>query len=142
MQYNGDVSDTILAKLSSYYNEHASFNTPYLILRTGQYEYILVYGNTTDYQTFTDSVVVQYVGNSQQYNTYYSLSVTENVTYSVPTIQYSGFVYSSSSDFIPSRYTGNDRVQSFFLCGIFCAVILFCLATFISALVSSGRRRL
>lgn len=139
--YNGDVSDSILAKLSAYYTEHATFNTPYAIYRPSQYEYILVYGATEDYHNWTNATVVSYNSSQSNYNSYFYLDVTEDVSYTSDLTGYTGYIYSSSSDFVPSRYIGNDRVSTFFLCGIFAALILFSLSTFISALVCSWRRR-
>lgn len=137
--YNGDVSDTILSKLSAYYNENAPINTPYAIYRPDQYEYILVYGQTSDYHSWTDCRVVRYFATQSGYNQAYLLDVEDRTTYTADLSGYTGYIYSSSDQFIPSRYIGNDRISTFFLCGIFAAVILFSLSTFISALIC-GRK--
>lgn len=139
--YNGDISDSILAKLSSYYNEHATFNTPYAIYRPDQYEYVLVYGTTSDYTHWTDCTVVRYYAVQSGYNTAYLLDVETVDSHISDLTGYTGYIYSSYSEFVPSRYIGNDRLSSFFLCGIFCAVILFSLSAFISALIGGWRRR-
>lgn len=138
--YNGDISDTVVAKLSAYYSEHAPFNTPYAIFRPSQYEYILVYGSTEDYHSWTSATVVHYYTSQSGYNQGYYFDVEPGVNYTSDLTGFTGYIYSSSDDFIPSRYIGNDRVSTFFLAGIFVAVLLFSVSAFVAALISSRRR--
>lgn len=133
--YEGDVSDGYLAKLSSYYNTHAKVNTPYVICRPSQYRYLLVYGDTNDYQRFTNATVVEI----ELTGTYYDNSVVEvtnGVSYTVDTTGNTAFVYSSSDDFLPSRYISSDiKTTPVFLYLLFCCVFVYALYKFIYKLV-------
>lgn len=133
--YEGDVSDTYLAKLSSYYNSHAKVNTPYVICRPSQYRYLLVYGDTNDYQRFSNATVVE-IELTGSYYTNSVVEVTDGVTYTVDTTGNTAFVYSSSSDFLPSRYINSDvKTTPVFLYLLFVLVFVYTLYKFIFKLV-------
>lgn len=133
--YEGDVSDAYLAKLSSYYNSHAKVNTPYVICRPSQYRYLLVYGDTNDYQRFTNATVVEIELTGSYYNNSV-VEVTNGVTYNVDTTGNTAFVYSSSDDFLPSRYISSDiKTTPVFLYLLFCIVFIYALYKFIYKIV-------
>lgn len=137
--YDGDVSDAYLAKLSSYYNAHAKMNTPYIILRPSQYRYILVYGDTSNYRNFTNATVCE-IEVASVYNGTSYFTVTEDVSYIVDPTGNTAFVYSSSSDFIPSRYiTTEDRALPAFVFVIMLCMLFSLLYKFILRLTGVKR---
>lgn len=137
--YDSDVGDTYLAKLSSYYNQHAKVNTPYIILRPSQYTYLLVYGNTSNYRNWTNATVCE-IEIFGSYNSTSTFTVTEGVSYTVDPTGNTAFIYSSSADFLPSRYITTDtRFSTFFVFGVLVVLLFSVLFKFIYRSVL-GRR--
>lgn len=137
--YDGDVSDTYLAKLSAYYNEHAKVNTPYMILRSSQYHYILVYGDTSNYRNWSNATVCE-ITLSGNYYTQAVFDVTEDVGYTTDPTGDTAFIYSSSSDFLPSRYINNgSKITPFFTYAILVIAIIVVLYRFIIRILGIKR---
>lgn len=100
--YDGDISDSILAKLSAYYNEHGD-EEEYVILRVDQYNYYLVFG---DYNNglFSNATTVLYHSQSSYSTNDCRVTVQNGVQYRPDLTGDTGYIYSSLPSFIPSRY--------------------------------------
>ena len=137
--YDGDVSDTYLAKLSAYYNEHAKVNTPYMILRPSQYHYVLVYGTTSNYRNWSHATVCE-ITISGNYYTQADFDVTEDVGYTTDPTGDTAYVYSSSSEFLPSRYINNgSKIAPFFTYAILILAVIVVLYRFIIRILGIKR---
>lgn len=99
--YDGDISDSILAKLSAYYNENADGET-YVILRPDQYNYYLVYGDYAN-GNFTNATIVHYHSQSG-YNTVDCTVTVSQGSYRPDLTGDTGYIYSSIPEYLPSRY--------------------------------------
>lgn len=107
--YDGDISDGILAKLSSYYRDHGSGD--YVIYRIDQYHYQLVYGDF-DGTVFTDATIVSYsIGGSYQQTA--SVSVSNSSSFRPDLTGSTGYIYSSYDAFVPSRYIDLHEMSSY-----------------------------
>lgn len=138
--YDGDVSDSILRKLSAYYNDNASpVYDDYVILRESQYDYILAYGDVTNH-SFNGTIVRYHV--QQTYNsTDCTVSVTEGV-YNADMTGDTGYIYSSLDGFLPSYYIGKvDTISKQYdiIVSVSFIIALLCILCFI--LFRSLRRR-
>ena len=108
--YDGDVSDTILAKLSAYYREYADGEV-YAIYRADQYNYYLIFG---DYEngTFSEATVVQYHIQSSYTTTDCHVTVTEDRTIRPDLSGDTGYVYSNIEGYLPSRYIDSKAIST------------------------------
>lgn len=123
--YDGDISDSILAKLSQYYNEYGS-DKPYCIYRADQYNYYLVFGDYSD-GVFTQARVVRYQLSGNYYNTaYLTVSTVSSIR---PDLSGStGYIYSSASDsFLPSRYISSKQSSNYKFTAVITVVLVLCL---------------
>lgn len=123
--YDGDISDSILAKLSQYYNEYGG-DKPYCIYRTDQYNYYLVFGDY-DNGVFSEARVVRYQLSGNYYNT--AVVTVSTVSSIRPDLSGStGYVYSSASDsFLPSRYISSKQYSNYRFTAIMTVVLVLCL---------------
>lgn len=113
--YDGDISTQILEKLSSYYIEHADKMNPedYFIVRTGQSDYTLYFGDIEANGSINNATAVRYYGvNTGSYAVAYRLSVSEASSGSVDLGGYSGYIYSSYDNYLPSPYISTGKVSS------------------------------
>lgn len=107
--YDGDVSDTILAKLSAYYNEHAD-QEEYVIYRADQYNYYLVYGSYNNGQ-FTNATTVLYHTQSGYNTVDCTVTVSTGISVRPDLTGDTGYIYSSLYSFLPSRYISLQEKQ-------------------------------
>lgn len=107
--YDGEVSDTILAKLSAYYNEHAD-QEEYVIYRADQYNYYLIYGDYNNGQ-FTNATSVLYHTQSYYNTVDCTISVSTGVSARPDLTGDTGYIYSSIDTFLPSRYINSQEKQ-------------------------------
>lgn len=130
--YDGDISSTVLEKLSGYYIEHSDRVNPedYFIVRQGQYDYILYYGDIESDGSINDATVVRYYAvNTGSYAAAYRLSVSESTSGSVDLGGYSGYIYSSYESYLPSPYISTGKVSASASLWITIASCLFICAT-------------
>lgn len=97
--YDGDVSDSILRKLSAYYNDNAQLGQDYVILRESQYVYVLAFGDEENHH-FTGTIV-RYT--SSTYTADCTVSVSRG-TYYADLSGDTGYIYSSCDGYLPSAY--------------------------------------
>lgn len=131
--YEGDISTTILEKLSAYYTEHSDpLEKPnYFIVRQSQSEYILYYGDISSSGAISDATVVRYYGyNTGSYTAVYRLNVSQASSGSVDLSGPTGYIYSSYDRYLPSPYivTGKSSVTmglwvSVLSCVVLCATV-------------------
>lgn len=110
--YDGDISSTILEKLSGYYTEHSDKLEPeeYFIIRQGQNDYMLYYGDIAEDGSITHAKVVRYYAvNTGSYAAVYRLSVSEASSGRVDLAGYSGYIYSSYDSYLPSPYITTSK---------------------------------
>ena len=135
--YDGDVSSTILQKLSGYYIEHSDKLNPedYFIVRTGNNDYSLYYGNISETGSITNAIRVRYYAvNSGSYTAAYRLSVSQLGSGSVDLDGYEAYIYSSYESYLPSPYIAenNTPVRG----GFFTAVLMvLCACAVVGAIV-------
>lgn len=127
--YDGDVSSQILQKLSGYYIEHSDKLNPedYFIVRTGNNDYSLYYGEISANGTITSATRVRYYAvNNGSYAAAFRLSVSELGSGSVDLDGYEAYIYSSYESYLPSPYIAenNAPVRG----GFFSAVIMLLVA--------------
>lgn len=136
--YDGDISDSILAKLSAYYNEHGSKD--YAIYRADQYHYYLVYGDYSE-GSFSNATVVSYTLNSG-YTSYATVTVS-SVSSSRPDLSgATGYVYSSIASYLPSRYISSKEASSqIYLHAATVCIVLGLLLAIIAIMFGKIRRR-
>lgn len=103
--YDGDISDSILRKLSAYYTDYGN-NSDYVILREGQYSYVLVFGTVDG--TLYDGTIVRYNSSSYSYDA--TVSVSQG-TYRADMTGDTGYIYSSNPSFLPSPYIDRTNIQ-------------------------------
>lgn len=104
--YDGDISDSILRKLSAYYNDNSNNGADYVILRESATDYVLAYGTVNDH-TFTGTIVRYHIQQSYQ-STDCTVSVS-NGSYNADMTGDTGYIYSSLSGFLPSYYINEDE---------------------------------
>lgn len=122
--YDGDISDSILRKLSAYYTEYGN-DSDYVILRESQYSYVLVFGSVNG--SLYDGTIVRY--NSSSYTTDATVSISSG-TYRADMTGDTGYIYSSNPAFLPSPYVDRTSVQyrnfgSVVVLAFFIALIVF-----------------
>lgn len=135
--YDGDISDGILAKFSEYYNTHAGPFDKYVIYRPSQYQYVMVYGQTSDFISWTSAQEVLY--NAPTYGTSATFSLGRSGSFSIGSsalVGNTGFVYSSSSDFFPSRYVDSGRINTLIGTMLLVSLLGFVLYKWLSHLFS------
>lgn len=137
--YDGDISDGILSKLSAYYNAHAPINMPYVIYRPSQYYYRLVYGYTNNYITFNSCTVVEYYSYSSYASNDVTVTVSEYQNFTVDLTGDTGYIYSSSESFIPSRYINSDRINSIGVLAVCILIAFFVMSRFIFDLLGGKK---
>ncbi|MCR4718792.1 MAG: hypothetical protein K5768_04095 [Firmicutes bacterium] len=108
--YDGDVSDTILAKLSAYYREYADGEV-YCIYRADQYNYYLIFG-AYENGTFSEATVVQYHVQSNYTTIDCQVTVTEDRTIRPDLSGDTGYVYSNIQGYLPSRYIDSKAIST------------------------------
>lgn len=131
--YDGDISSSILEKLSGYYTEHSDKLDPedYFIVRQAQYDYLLYYGEIAEDGTITSAKVVRYYAtNTGSYAAVYRLSVSETSSGRVDLSGYSGYIYSSYESYLPSPYIATSKPSvstglwvSVMSCVLICATV-------------------
>lgn len=131
--YDGDISSSILEKLSSYYTEHSDplEKEDYFIVRQSQYDYLLYYGEISSSGAIADATIVRYYAvNTGSYAATYRLSVSEATSGSVDLSGPSAYIYSSYDQYLPSPYivTGKNSVSmglwvSVMSCVVICATV-------------------
>lgn len=141
--YDGDISSSILEKLSSYYTEHSDpmEKENYFIVRQSQYDYILYYGDISSSGAISDAHVVRYYAvNTGSYAATYRLSVSEATSGSVDLSGPSAYIYSSYEQYLPSPYivTGKHSVSmglwvSVMSCVIICVTVGIIVWRFLNA---------
>lgn len=133
--YDSDISDSILAKLSAYYNEYGKDQT-YAIYRSDQYHYYLVYGVYNNGR-FSDAVQASYVVSSA-YNGSTTFSVSSG-SYSPDLTGSTGYIYSNiSTAYIPSRYIDSQERYSLKMTSIMTVILI--LGLLLSVLLVWTRR--
>ena len=123
--YDGDISSSILQKLSGYYLEHSDKLNPedYFIVRTGNNDYSLYFGDISESGVITSATRVRYYAvNTGSYAAVYRLSVSELDTGSVDLDGYEAYIYSSYDSYLPSPYLAEN--ESSVRGGLFTAVIM------------------
>lgn len=116
--YDGDISDSILRKLSAYYNTYSDLGDDYVIIRESQYVYVLVFGSESS-RTFTGTIV-RYT--SSTYTADCTVSVSSG-TYRADMTGDTGYIYSSINSFLPSPYIDEVGRMSSKLGGISAIII-------------------
>lgn len=136
--YDGDISDTILKRLSAYYNEYSQFGDEYVILRESQYVYVLAFGSESSHRF--SGTIVRYTTSS--YTADSTVSITTG-TYTADMTGDTGYIYSSLPAYIPSIYIDSvsrasaniQSISGIVLC--ISALVALCLTIFRKV----GRRR-
>lgn len=140
--YDSDISDSILAKLSAYYREHADGDADYAIFRSGQYQYYLVFGDYSS-GTFSDSTLVSYTIEYSGYQTTGARVYVSTGTYTPDLSGSTGYVYSSVPGYLPSRYIEQRALSSIRYQHVTSVVICLCFILCVIGLwMGSFRRRL
>lgn len=104
--YDGDVTDSILRKLSAYYNDNSDTGADYVILRESSTDYVLAYGSVSNH-TFTGTIVRYHTQQSYQ-STDCTVSVSTG-TYNADMTGDTGYIYSSLAGFLPSYYINEEE---------------------------------
>lgn len=101
--YDGDLSSSVLTKLSAYYLDDYNLLSPadYFVVRQGQYDYRLYYGDIDEDGTINDCQLVRYYSTGS-YGSGYNVSIATLSGGSVDLSGYSGYVYSSYDSYLPS----------------------------------------
>lgn len=135
--YDGDISDSILAKLSAYYNEHGSGD--YCIYRPSQYSYILLYGSYSNGSYTGTRVTYTLSGN---YYSSASLSVSGISNFQPDLSGSTGYIYSNADQFLPSRYIdGHSRSTQLYMHVSTVCIALGLLLAIIGIMFGKIRRR-
>lgn len=133
--YEGDISDSILTRLSSYYINAVGANSPdYFIVRTAQYDYSLYYGDISpDGSIINSAVRVRYYATQTAgYNLAWRVAISDATgAVDVPAAgaNYSAYVYSNHSDrWLPSPYITTNKDNAFTRVFLLAFLLLFCLS--------------
>lgn len=132
--YEGDISDSILNRLSSYYINAVGADDPdYFIVRTAQYDYSLYYGDIASDGTIADTAVrVRYYAvQSGAYNLAWRVAIgdaTGAVDVPPAGANYSAYVYSSHSEWLPSPYITSNKDSAFVRVFLLSFLLLSCLS--------------
>lgn len=119
--YDSDISDSILAKLSAYYNEYGKDQT-YAIYRSDQYHYYLVFGVYNNGR-FSDAIQAAYVVSSA-YNGSTTFSVSSG-SYNPDLTGSTGYIYSNISEsYIPSRYIDSQERYSLKMTSVMTVILV------------------